>query len=62
MNTAKEEVRQLLKHIPENATLEDIQYHIYVQEKIKRGFDDIKKGKLISQREVEKRMSRWLEE
>ena len=62
MDSAKEEVRRLLKHIPENATLEDIQYHIYVQEKIKRGFEDIKKGNLLSQKEVEKRMSRWLEE
>ena len=32
MSTAKEEVRQILEVIPDDATLEDIQYHIYVRQ------------------------------
>ena len=35
MKTAKEEVRQLLEALPDNATFEDIQYNIYVRQKIK---------------------------
>jgi hypothetical protein len=33
VQTAKEEVQELLQELPEDATLEDIQYHIYVKQK-----------------------------
>jgi predicted transcriptional regulator len=59
MSTAKEEVRRMLDQIPDDATFEDIQYHIYVREKIEHGLKDIQEGRLLSQEEVEQRMSRW---
>lgn len=37
MNTAKMEVEQLLKKLPDNCSIEDIQYHLYVLEKIRKG-------------------------
>lgn len=60
MKTAKEEVRKILEQIPDNSSFEDIQYHIYVREKIEHGLRDIKKGDLLSHKEVERRMSKWL--
>lgn len=60
MSTAKDIVRKLLDEIPDDASFEDIQYHIYVREKIERGLRDVKAGKVISQAEVEKRMAKWL--
>lgn len=60
MSTAKEEVRKMLDKIPDDSSFEDIQYHIYVREKIERGLKDIKEGRLLSQKEIEKRMSKWL--
>lgn len=60
MNTAKEEVRKMLDHLPDDASFEDIQYHIYVREKIERGLKDIQEGRVLSQEEVEERMSKWL--
>ncbi|MES9989803.1 MAG: hypothetical protein ABW077_18015 [Candidatus Thiodiazotropha endolucinida] len=36
MLTSKQEVEQLLKNLPDNSSHEDIQYHLYVLEKIKR--------------------------
>jgi predicted transcriptional regulator len=60
MRTAKEEVRKMLDQIPDDATFEDIQYHIYVREKIERGLKDIQEGRLLSQEEAEQRMSKWL--
>ena len=62
MGSAKEEVRRLLDVIPETASFEDIQYHIYVREKIERGLDDVKNGNLLSQEEVEQRMRQWIGE
>jgi len=60
MKTAKKEVRKILDQIPDDASLEDIQYHIYVCQKIERGLQDIDDGLVISQEQVEKRMSRWI--
>jgi hypothetical protein len=58
--TAKQEVRKILDEIPEDASFEDIQYHIYVRQKIERALQDVKEGRLISQKEAERRMSKWL--
>ncbi len=60
MNTAKQEVRSLLQKLPNNCTLEDIQYHLYVIEKINRGLDRAKKEGCISQKDIEKRLAEWL--
>lgn len=61
MIPAKEEVRQLLDQLPDDTTLEDIQYHIYVRQKIDRGLDDVASGKTLTEAEFDSRMSRWLE-
>ena len=60
MQTAKQEVQKILEQIPDNATFEDIQYHIYVREKIEKGLQDVEEKRFLSQQEVEDRMSRWL--
>ena len=60
MGTAKEEVRKLLDQLPEDSSYEDIQYHIYVREKIQKGLEDVEAGRTLSQEEVEQRMARWL--
>jgi predicted transcriptional regulator len=60
MGTAKEEVKKILEGLPDEASLEDIQYHIYVRQKIARGLDDIGAGRVLSQEDVEERMSKWL--
>ena len=60
MNTAKEQVRKMLDQLPDDASFEDIQYHIYVREKIEHGLKDIQEGHVLTQEEVEERMSKWL--
>jgi predicted transcriptional regulator len=60
MSTAKQEVRSLLDQIPDDATFEDIQYHIYVREKIERGLNDVEEGRVVSEEEMERRMQKWL--
>ncbi len=60
MSTAKEEVRKLLEQLPDDSSFEDIQYHIYVREKIERGLQEVKEGRVLSQEDVERRMSKWL--
>jgi predicted transcriptional regulator len=61
MQTAKNEVTRLLSRLPEDCSLEDIQYHLYVLQKVERGFKDAEEGRVYTQEEVEKMMSRWTE-
>jgi predicted transcriptional regulator len=60
MKTAKKEVRKILDQIPDDASLEDLQYHVYVCQKIERGLQDMDDGRVLSREQVEKRMSRWI--
>lgn len=60
MATPKEQVRSLLDTLSDDASLEDIQHQIYVNQKIDRGLDDAREGRVLSQAEVERRMQRWL--
>ncbi len=59
--TAKEEVKRILEELPEDASLEDIQYHIYVRQKIERGLEDLEGGRVLSEEEFERRIAKWLE-
>lgn len=62
MGKPKEEVRRLLEAIPEDATYEDIQYHIYVRQAIENGLAAVERGDVLSHEEVERRMAKWLGE
>ncbi|HYI09316.1 MAG TPA: hypothetical protein VEK57_09605 [Thermoanaerobaculia bacterium] len=60
MGQAKEAVRRLLDDLPDEATLEDIQYHIYVQQAVQQGLDAADRGELVDQEEIARRMAKWL--
>jgi hypothetical protein len=62
MSTAKEEIRKLLDTLPDDATWDDVQYSIYVRERVDRGRREADQEKLLDQGEVEARMKRWLDE
>ncbi len=62
MGKAKEEVRRLLDTLPEDASYEDIQYHIYVRQAIEHGIAAVERGEVVSHEEVERRMAKWLGE
>lgn len=60
MNAAKEKIRELLEKLPEDCTVEDVQYHLYVLEKILCGIARAEFEGVITQEEVEKRLSKGL--
>jgi hypothetical protein len=61
MNTPKQEAAQVLENLPDDSTIEDIQYHLYVLEKIRKGRDDIAKGRAYTLEEAKARLARWLD-
>ena len=60
MSTAKEEVEALLDKLPDDCSLEDIQYHLYVIEKVRHGLEVADTQGTISQDEAEGQLSKWL--
>jgi len=59
MNTAKTEVESLLNKLPDDCSIEDIQYHLYVLEKIEHGIESANQ-ETLTQQEVEQRLGSWL--
>lgn len=60
--SAKQEVAEMLNHLPDDSTLEDIQYHLYVLEKIKKGQEDLAQGRSYTQEQAKDRLKRWLKQ
>lgn len=62
MSTAKSEVQQLLNRLPDDCSLVDIQYHLYIIEKVRNGLEIANTHGTLSQEEVEQRLGKWLTE
>lgn len=60
MRSAKAEIRELLDELPEDCTMEDIQYLLYVRQQIRAGLWSLENEPTFSQEEVERSLSRWL--
>lgn len=57
--TAKQKVQQLLDRLPDEVSLEQIRYHVYVLHKIERGEKAIEEGRVVSHEEVKRRVQKW---
>ena len=62
MSTAKQDVEKLLRNLPDDVSVEDIQSHLYVLSKIRRSLEDARVNGTLSQQQLESRFSRWLAE
>ena len=57
---AKDHVRAVLDALPDDCTMDDIHYHLYVAEKVKKGLSRAEQEGVVSQKEVEQRFAKWL--
>ena len=57
----KDTVRSLLKRLPDDCTIEDVLYHLYVLQEVERGRADIAAGRVIPHAQVADELRRkWL--
>ena len=61
MSSVKKEVLDLVKALPESCTLEDVQYQLYVRQKVRRSMQAAAAGRVLTHEQVKKRLSKWLE-
>ena len=59
MSPLKEAVIRLVESLPDDSTVEDIQYHLYMREKVLRGSQAIDQGQVQSHAEVGRRLDQW---
>ncbi len=62
MNTVKQTLQTLIDELPDDCTLEDVQYRLYVAEKINRGIERANQEGTITQDDMEKRFQSCLAE
>lgn len=60
MNTPKAEVTSMLNALPDDSSFEDIQYHLYVLEKVKRGIGRAETEGAVSHGDAKARLNKWL--
>ena len=56
----KSKAISLIQSLPDDCTLEDIQYHLYMREKVERGLKAIDEGKTVTQEQAEANVKGWL--
>lgn len=58
MATVKEEARELLERLPDEASWDDLMYEIYVRKKIAIGLKAAESGRVVPHDEVKRRLTR----
>ena len=58
--SGKDVARQVIDTLPDDASLDDVMYAIYVRMKIERGLRDEAAGNLIDHENVMREMRTWL--
>lgn len=59
-SNVKAEMTRMLDALPDDLTWKDLQYHIYVRQKIERAMEAIDAGRTMSQNEVERHFKRLM--
>lgn len=58
--TTKQAVIELLDKLPENCTLDEIQYHLYVLQTVERGRQEFAQGKKLRHEDVTRELrKKW---
>ena len=60
MRTAKQDVEAMVRALPDDASYEDIQYRLYVLDKIRASKESIEREGGLTHEEVVERMRPWL--
>ena len=50
----------MLEALPDDSSYEDIQYHLYVLEKVKRGIERADTEGAVSHEDAKARLNKWL--
>ena len=52
MNETKTKVRALLDRLPDDCSLDDVLYHLYVVQRVEQGLQDAENGRVVPHEQV----------
>jgi len=58
--TAKEEVMEFIRDLPDNFTFDEIMQELYVLERLKTSEQDIQEGRFFTDEQFKERFKQWL--
>jgi hypothetical protein len=58
-HNAKQEALEAIQRLPDTADLEEIMYHLYVLEKVRKGREDVANGRVISAEDLRNEIQSW---
>ena len=56
MQTTKQAAKQILDHVSDQATWDDIMYGLYVKQKIEKGLKAVDEGRILSNEDAKRRL------
>ena len=61
MATAKQVALEIVGSLPEDCTLKDAAYRLYLRQLVEEAREDFREGRIFTQEEVEREAAQWLE-
>jgi predicted transcriptional regulator len=59
MAKPKEVLLEALQALPDDASYEDIEYHLFVRARVAEGRRAVREGRVVPHAEVKKRLAEW---
>jgi len=56
MSTPKQAAKELIEHLPDQATWGDIMYELYVKQKIEAGLEAVAEGRTVPHEDIKRRL------
>jgi predicted transcriptional regulator len=60
MATTKKTVQAVLDTLPEDCSLEDVQYQLYLRQRLQKSVAAAGAGRVVTHDEVKKRLAKWV--
>jgi hypothetical protein len=60
MSSPKQLAREVLDSLPDDCSLQEIQYRLYVRQLVEEGREDVRTGRVVSDQQIEQDLERWL--
>ena len=57
--TAKQATLEILSQLPDDCSLEEVRYRLYVRNKIQEGLDAAERGETLTHEEAKIRLAEW---
>ncbi len=59
MQAAKQDALHAINQLPDTTDMEEIMYHLYVLDKVRKGQEAVEQGKTLTSEELQREIDSW---